>query len=48
MTETEIKAKIIERAAEIAKVLVKGNDCEIRKDRLKGIKVIVVSKREAL
>lgn len=46
MTETEIKAKIIERAAEIAKLLVKGKDCEIRKDRAKGIKVLKVEKRE--
>lgn len=46
MTESEIKAKIIERAAEIAKVLSKNKDCEIRKDRVKGIKVIKVDKRE--
>lgn len=46
MTETEIKAKIIERAAEIAKVLSKNKDCEIRKDRTKGIKVIRVEKKE--
>lgn len=46
MTETEIKAKIIERAADIAKVLSKNKDCEIRKDRTNGIKIIRVEKRE--
>lgn len=46
LTESEIKAKIVERAADIAKVLSKDKDCEIRKDRQKGIKVIKVDKRE--
>jgi len=46
MTETEIKNKIIERSKEIARILAKDRDCEIRKDRTKGIKVISVDKRE--
>lgn len=46
MTESEIQNKIIERSAEIAKMLLKDKDCEIRKDRTKGIKVISVDKRE--
>ena len=46
MTETEIKNKIIERSKEIARILARDRDCEIRKDRTKGIKVISVDKRE--
>lgn len=46
MTESEIREKIIERSADIAKLIAKGKDCEIRKDRVKGIKVIKVDKRE--
>lgn len=47
MTESEIREKIIERSADIAKLIAKGKDCEIRKDRVNGIKVISV-KKEAI
>ena len=46
MTEIEIQKKIVERSEEIAKMLLKDKDCEIRKDRTKGIKIIIVDKRE--
>lgn len=46
ITETEIKDKIVERSKEIARILAKDKDCEIRKDRTKGIKIISVDKRE--
>ena len=46
MTEREIQSKIIERSAAIAKVIAKDNDCEIRRDRKKGVKIIRVRKDE--
>ena len=46
MSEYEIQQKIIERSAEIARILAKDTDCEIRRDRTKGIKVLKVDKKE--
>ncbi len=46
ITEMEIKDQIVKRSEEIARILAKDKDCEIRKDRTKGIKVISVDKRE--
>lgn len=46
MTEKELQQRIITRSAEIAKIIAKNRDCEIRPDAIKGIKVIRVNKKE--
>lgn len=43
MTERELTLKIIERASDIAKVLLKGKDAEIRKSA-NGVSVASISK----
>lgn len=44
MSEREIKLKIIEQAENMAKILAKGKDCEIRKSA-NGVSVAEVSKK---
>lgn len=44
MNERELKLMISEKSMEIAKIIYKGNDCEIRKSP-NGISIIEVNKR---
>lgn len=46
MTESEIQKKIIERSADIARLIAKDTDCELRRDRNKGVKILRVKKDE--
>lgn len=46
MNERQIKLEIIERARQIAKILMKGHDVEIRRDKPSGIKVLKIKKEE--
>lgn len=43
-TERELKTQIIEKAGEMAKILAKGKDCELRKSA-SGVSVAEISKR---
>ena len=45
MTENEIQQKIIENIADMAKILAKDHNCELRKDKKDGIKVIDVVRK---
>lgn len=44
MNQRELKLKIVEQADNIAKILTKGKDCEIRKSA-SGISVAEISKK---
>ncbi len=44
MNQREIKLKIIEQAENMAKILVKGKDCEIRKSA-NGVSIAEISKK---
>ncbi len=44
MNEREIKLKIIEQAENMAKILTKGKDCEIRKSA-NGVSIAEISKK---
>ncbi len=44
MSEREIKLKIIEQAENMAKILAKGKDCEIRKSA-NGVSIAEISKK---
>ena len=44
MSEREIKLKIIENADKIAKIIVGGSDCEIRKSK-NGVSIADISKK---
>jgi len=44
MSEREIKLKIIEQAENMAKILTKGKDCEIRKSA-NGVSIAEISKK---
>lgn len=46
MTETEIQKKIIEKSGEIAKLIHRQKDIELRPDQSKGVKVLKVEKKE--
>ena len=46
MTEPEIQQKIIESSADMAKIIVKDHNCEIRKDRKDGIKILDVVRKQ--
>ena len=46
MTESEIQKKIVERSGEIAHILAKNRDCELRRDQAKIVKIIEVDKTE--
>lgn len=43
-TEREIERKIIENAGQMARILVKGKDCELRKSA-SGVSIAEVSKK---
>lgn len=43
-TEREIERKIIENAGQMARILVKGKDCEIRKSA-SGVSVAEITKK---
>lgn len=43
MSERELKLRIIEKASEMARILYKGNDCELRTSP-NGVAVIKVKK----
>jgi hypothetical protein len=44
MTQRELKLKIVEQAENIAKILTKGKDCEIRKSA-NGVSIAEISKK---
>lgn len=44
MSEREIKIKIIEQAENMAKILAKGKDCELRKSA-NGVSIAEISKK---
>jgi len=46
MNEEKIKSKIIERAGDIAKILARDRDCELRRDQVKVVKILKVEKKE--
>ncbi len=46
MNEVDIQKKIIEKSGEIAKLLYRQKDCELRPDKTKGFKVLKVEKKE--
>ena len=43
-TERELKTQIIEKAGEMAKILAKGKDCELRKSA-SGVSISEISKK---
>ena len=45
MTEREIQQKIIENSADMARILIKDHNCEIRKDHKEGIKILEVVRK---
>lgn len=46
MSEAEIEKKIHEHAPEIAKLIAKDTDCELRRDHKKGVKILKCNKKE--
>lgn len=44
-SETEIQEKIIKNSADMAKIIIKDHNCEIRKDKKDGIKILEVVRK---
>jgi hypothetical protein len=44
MTQRELKLKIVEQAENIAKIIARGKDCEIRKSA-NGVSIAEISKK---
>lgn len=45
-SETEIMRMVVENSPEIARIILKDHNCEIRKDHKEGIKILEVVRKQ--